>query len=406
MQLDKSKFIKTLIIIIITSFISIVGTCIVVYVKIDDYAHNILKAEIKNEDDDSYQIARNLINVKRMVKGLYLGEIDKEKMREGALKGYIEALGDEYTQYFTAEEMGTFEQKSESKYAGVGLYLSVSKDINRIVVVKVIEDTPADKAGFKMGDILLSVDGEVYTADTYEDCLKALKGTVGSTVKCLVQRDNDIVSLEAERAEISISQVYGEIIDKDKALITIDSFSEDVAEDFKNQLDELKSQGAKSVIIDLRNNGGGVVDRALDIAKMFVKKDSTLITRVSKTKKEVQDKQDGDPIYDMNVVVLINENTASASEILTCILKETYGAKIIGHTSYGKGVIQSVITLPGGAGLKITTHEYFSPNHNTINHVGIEPDIVCDIIEGKSYIISAPHDKDNQLKQAIDLLNK
>ena len=261
-----------------------------------------------------------------------------------------------------------------------------------------MKSSPAEEAGIQIGDVIEKIDGVAYTGKQLDEATKVLKAEEGTTATLTIRRDNEEKELTVVRRKITVQHVASEMLENNIAYIQIDSFDANVASNFEEQITSLMNNGATGIIIDLRNNGGGIVDEATGIADLFLDKGETiLITKSKKENNEEETKSERDPIVnDISVVILVNEATASASEILAGALKDNYGATIIGKQTYGKGVIQTLYTLTDGSGIKITTEEYYTPNHNQINEVGITPDIEVDITENE----------DTQLQRAIEELTK
>ena len=288
-------------------------------------------------------LVKTLETFKAMLEQKYIGEIDEEQLIEGAIKGYVEALGDPYTQYLTKDEMQEFKEETSGEYVGIGVYVTNYKVDNTILVVGVMKGSPALEAGMQAGDIIEKVDGVEYTGEQLSDATKVLKGSEGTTVKVTVLRDEKEIELNVTRKKITVDHVASKMLDNNIGYIQIDSFDDGVAKVSEEQLKKLKEQGAKGIIIDLRSNGGGIVDEATGIAELFLKKDDTILITEGKEKGEKETKSSKDPIIqDMPVVVLVNGGSASASEILAGALKDKYGATIVGTNTYGKGVIQTL----------------------------------------------------------------
>lgn len=275
---------------------------------------------------------------------------------------------------------------------------------NAIVVLRTIGDSPASKAGLLTGDIITKVDDQEYTGEQLNEAVKKMKGVAGTTVKITVLRDSKEIEFNITRENIKISHVSSNVLDNNIGYIKISSFEGGCANEFLEKYREIEKQNIKSLIIDLRFNGGGIVDEALNIAEFMVPKGKTLL--ITKDKKENEDvtvaKEDA--IINMPIVVLVNEYSASASEILAGILKEDVDAKLIGNTTYGKGVIQTVYTLSDGSGLKITTNEYYTPNHNKINKIGIEPTIKVELPDELKQVTNLSLEEDKQMQRAIEEL--
>lgn len=278
------------------------------------------------------------------------------------------------------------------------------KKTDKIMIVAPIKNSPAEKAGIKAGDLILAVDGQECTANDMNTISSKIKGEAGTIVKLKLQRGNDTIELEIKRESVTVNPVESKMLESNIGYIKFTSFDENTSEDFKKNFENLQKQGAKSLIIDLRNNGGGIVDEALKIADYITEKDSVLLYEVDKENKETIKKSQNDPIIKMPVILLTNENTASSSEILAGALKDLGKAKIVGTKTFGKGVIQEILTLPDGSGIKITTEKYLTPNKTEINKVGIEPDEKIELPENLENILEVEEKDDTQLQKAIQML--
>ena len=352
----------------------------------------------------SSSLAAKLAVIRNKIEEKYIGEIDENNLIDGAIKGYVSGLNDIYTEYFTADEMSSLTEDIEGEFVGIGVYMTKDAEKNLILVYSTIPGSPAEEVGLKTGDIITSVDGVECNGDDYDTITNRIKGIEGTKVKIGILRDGEELSFEIERRTVEIKHVTSQVLDNNIGYIYISSFEGDVSTQFENAYNDLKNQGITSLIIDVRNNGGGIVDESLDIAEMMTDKGQTLLIESDKNGEEEVIKSEKDKTITMPIVLLVNEYSASASEILAGILKEDVdNCTLIGNTTYGKGVIQTLYTLTDGSGIKITTNEYFTPNHNKINKIGIEPDIKVD-----DYLFSGTLDqeKDTQLKRAIEELNK
>ena len=233
-----------------------------------------------------------------------------------------------------------------------------------------------------------------------------IKGAEGTKVKLEIQRGQEIKTFEITRKKITTNPVIAEKLDNNIGYLEVTSFDENTAENFKSKYEELKAQGIDSLIIDLRNNGGGLVEEALKIADYIVPKGKELLVTVDKDGKEKVEKSKEDVLIDMPIVVLVNKNSASSSEILAGALKDLNEATIVGTTTYGKGVIQQFLTLRDGSGLKVTVEEYYTPNRTKINGVGIEPNEKIELPETITNPLTVERKDDTQLQKAIELLKK
>lgn len=390
---------KVVMLVILTVLITAIITTVAVYNALSN-----TNVKYITTSGDNSKISKTLQYYKSFIQEKYFGEMDEDKMLESAIKGYVEGLGDEYSEYITKEEMEDYMADATGKYVGIGVYISNNTKTNQIVVLAPMEGSPAEKAGIKSGDVISKVDGIEYKGEELSEASSKMKGEEGTKVKIEITRDEQKIELEVERKTIKVNHVEGKVLDNNIGYIQISTFDDGCYEEFKEKYNELSSQNIKSLIIDLRNNGGGIVDESINIADMMVDKDKTLLITAAKGGKEEITKSKTQKVIDMPIVFLVNEHTASASEILTVAVKENLeNVKVVGTKTYGKGVIQSIFTLSDGSGIKLTTNEYYTPNHNTINKVGITPDYEIEFPSGES-IYSIDEEKDPQLQKAIELL--
>lgn len=351
-------------------------------------------------------ISSSIASFRKIIDEKFLGNIDEEKVKQEAIRGYIKGLDDPYTEYMTKEEMEEFTSDVMGNFTGIGIYLTKDTEKNAVIVISPIKDTPAHKAGILPGDIITKVDGVSYTGEQLTEASNKIKGEVGSKVTLEILRDNKTLTFEITRENIKINHVESKVLENNIGYIEFNSFDDGCSKEFKNKLEELKKQNIKSLIIDIRSNGGGLVDEALDIADYIVEKDKTLLITVDKNQNEEITKAKTDPIIDVPVVLLMNETSASASEILAGALKDNGKVTIVGEKSYGKGVIQELLTLKDGSGLKITTNEYYTPNHNKINKIGITPDVEVVLSDELKEKLVLEEKDDTQLQKAIEILKK
>ena len=356
--------------------------------------------------EGSQDISQTLDTYRAVIDKYYLGDVDEESLKEGAIQGYIEGLGDPYTEYISKEDMEDYMEDTMGNFVGIGIYMVQDTETNQIMVLAPIKGSPAEKAGIQPGDYIVAVNGEPCTADDMTAISTKIKGEEGSTVKLQILRGEETLDFDITRENIIINPVEGEVLENNIGYIEFSSFDENTAKEFKTKFEELQAQGITSLIIDLRNNGGGIVDEALEIAGYIADKDSVLLYEVDKDDNETVEKNTSNPIINMPVIILTNENTASSSEILAGALKDLGKAKTVGTTTYGKGVIQQILTLPDGSGLKITTEKYLTPNRTEINEVGIEPNETVELPESVENVLNVDRSQDTQLQKAIEMLTE
>ena len=388
---------KIIMLIIITALMSSLITTIVIKEQV--MSSSSISSIVQNGGTTGIESA--LASIRTMLEDEYIGELDDEQMLEMAIKGYVAGVGDEYTEYYTPEEMSDQYDTAMGNYVGIGIYMVVSYEEGTITVLEPMEGSPAEAAGLKEGDMITKVEGTDVTIDNVSEMSDAIKGEEGTKVKLEIQRGEETFETQVERQRIEISHIESKMLENNIAYIQILDFDGGTAEEFKENYENLKSKGATSLIIDIRNNGGGVVDEAIDILEMICDRDSTLLIEKDKDGNETIIKSEEDPIIDIPIVVLTNNYSASASEILAGALKDNNKATIIGEKTYGKGVIQTLYSLTDGSGLKITTAEYCTPNRTSINKIGIEPDIEVKLPEDIEELTDG---NDTQLKRAIEEL--
>lgn len=332
----------------------------------------------------------------------YYGNIDKAALSDAAIKGMIESLGDPYSNYIDATETSDFDEQIYGYYVGIGTEITQNSK-NQFEITNIYENTPASKVDIQLKDIVLKVNNEDISGKSVSDVGKMIQGDIGTTVTLTLQRNEKIFDVTVTREKIDLISVNTQIFEKDNkriGYIKISNFASNTFNQFESALTELQSNNIESLIIDLRDNLGGQLDIAAQIASLFLTKDK-IVYQISNSDGIIQ------PIYSTGpgafqkpIVVLINGATASASEVLTAALKESANATVIGSKSYGKGTIQESYKLSTGATVKFTIQEWLSPNANSINGIGIQPDIEIASEENETFTL----ENDNVLQTAITVI--
>ena len=339
------------------------------------------------------------------IKDNYYGELDNEKLVDSAIKGMISAVGDEYTSYSDTDDADNFKQTVSGIYEGIGCTVGVNLD-NKIVVVDMFKDSPAEKAGLKVGDIIIKIDGEDFIGKSSTDMSNYVKSSKNSKVVLTIIRDEETMELDVERKKIEIPYVSGEVITKDDmkiGYIDISLFSSTIYDQFKRELEELEKENISGLVIDVRGNSGGYLSGVTDILNLFLKKGDVIYQLESGNKKQIK-KDTTKEKRDYPVAVLVNGGSASASEILASAIKESYNGFVVGTKTYGKGTVQQTTTLPDGSMVKYTVQKWLTPNGNWVNEVGVEP---TDTVElDISYAENPIMENDNQLQKALELVTK
>lgn len=326
------------------------------------------------------------------------GEIDKQKIIDGASKGLVEAVGDKYTEYMTSKEAEEF-NKSLSGDVGTGIGVELAKDGDSVKVVRVLAKNPAESAGILAGDVISKVNGEDVSKENTSEISKKIRGDAGTTVKIGVVRGNEKKEFSVTRAKIENPSV--ELTKKDGvATLSIYRFDSETGVLAKKYAEEIKNEGISKVILDLRGNGGGYVQAAKTVASLWLEKKALIVSEKtgSKTVEEIRATGDN-PLKGIKTVILLDGSSASASEIVAGALKEHKAAQIVGEKSYGKGSVQTTIDMPNGALLKVTIAKWFTPGGKNISNNGISPDVKVSAPKGESYLLN-----DIQKNKALEIL--
>lgn len=333
----------------------------------------------------------------------YYGELDKNSLVEGAVEGIISSVGDTFTSYADTDTTESFNEKINGSYEGIGCSVATYTD-GTIVVVSVFEDSPAKKAGLEVGDIILKVDGESYEGKNSTDISNYIKDSGKDKVVITIKRNDEEKDITINLSKVEIPYVNGEILeanDKKIGYISISLFAGTTYKQFENKLKELEKEDITGLIIDVRSNSGGYLSSVTDICSLFLNKGS-IIYQLEDTSGTVKKKDTTKEKRTYPVAVLINKESASASEILASAIKESYKGLVVGTNSYGKGTVQQTKKLLDGSMIKYTTQKWLTPDGNFINEVGVTPTNIVELSE--EYFENPSRSTDNQLQEALNLL--
>lgn len=333
----------------------------------------------------------------------YYGELDRDKLIDGAVEGMISSVGDTFTSYSDTDSTSSFAETINGSYEGIGCTVATLED-GTISVIDMFEDSPSYKAGLKVGDIILKVDGESYEGKNSNDISNYIKNSGKSKIVLTVKRDNEEKDISINLSKVEIPHVSGKVIEQDSkkiGYIKISLFASNSYKQFKNKLDELEKSNIDDLIIDVRDNSGGYLSSVTDICNLFLDK-GKVIYQLEDSKGKVKKKDTTKEKRKYDIVVLINGGSASASEILASAIKESYGGDIVGTNSYGKGTVQQTKKLLDGSMIKYTTQKWLTPDGNSINGVGVTPTKVVELNE--EYFNNPTTENDNQLQEAIKLI--
>ena len=393
-QFKLSEVIVLIIITLIIGFIIGLSLFKVALEKKDNITINSNDKELKKFVDNYNYIVNN-----------YYGDLDKKELIDNAISGMIESIDDPYTTYIDEESSNTFSTTLEGSFEGIGVEIVNDSDKN-IVVYSVIKGSPAEKAGVEPLDIIKSINGKSLEGIETSEFVSIVKTSENPVITLEIKRKEETITKEIKREKVTITSVESEIIEKqDKKIgyMYISIFANNTYSQFKKQLEELENKGIDSLIIDVRSNTGGHLTAVENILSLFL--DSSHIIYQTEDKNGIEKTYSkGNTTKQYKVVVLTNESSASASEILAATMKEEYGATLVGKHTYGKGTVQELKTLPDGEQYKFTTKKWLTPKGNWINGTGVEVDVEVEF--NKDYYENPTHDNDKQLQEAINTILK
>lgn len=321
-----------------------------------------------------YRQYKKLVSLSEKINEDFYKKPDKDMLETGIYKGLFAGLGDVYSAYYTKDEMKQLLEASSGKYVGVGMTVGADKETGRIRVESTFDKSPAKEAGIQKGDFIVRVDGKSYTYQEMDIAVKNMRGKAGTSVKISLIRGNRQIEKIVVRRQITIQTIESRVLENNLGYISIKSFDEDTADDFRSALKNLEAKNIKGLIVDVRDDGGGLLDVVENIADRLLGKAVIVYTQDNKGNKEYLRSSDKEKIS-IPIVVLTNGNSASASEILTGAILDNKAGISVGTTTYGKGLVQQVVPLRDGTGYKLTTAQYFTPNGSYINEKGIKPTI-------------------------------
>ena len=353
---------------------------------------------VKNLTNSKY--LNEFVNSYNNIIDNYYDDIDEDALVDAAINGMLNYLGDPYTTYLDESNTNLLTDSLSGTYEGIGVKVTNTEE-NKILITNVLDDSPASKSGILVGDIISKIDGTDLNGKTANDAVNLIKSNNTNNVELEISRDGEIINYILEKSNLYIPSIYKEIFnqnDKKVGYIQISKFSDTVYNQFNKELTSLEESNIDSLIVDLRNNTGGYLSGATNIAEIFLEKGKIIYSLESKMDKEdIKDTSEEHRNY--KVFVLINHSSASASEVLASALKYSYGATLVGTTSYGKGKVQKTSKLNDGTMYKYTSAKWLTPNGDCVDEVGIVPDIVVELSE--KYVDEPTFENDNQIQTAI-----
>ncbi len=387
-KMKKRAFVLTLVSVVLAAALA---TCGVLYFCSDAVGLKLVESDNYEKMEDISEKYNKLYNLQNIINENFLWETDEKAQFDAMYKALVDSLGDEYSVYMNEKETKAWNSYVTGVFTGVGITISQNKK-GDIVVRSVMEGGPADVSGMKEKDIILKVDGKKYK--NIDEAAAALRGKEGSQVKVTIARGDKTETISVVRGQVEEQSVFSKVIDGKYGYIRIASFEKSTAKQFATEVAGFEKKGLSGMIIDLRMNTGGLMDQSIEIADMLLPECTIIHTEDGKGEKEYYN-SDG-KCTKLNYVLLVNEYSASASEILAAAVKDNKGGKIVGVKTYGKGIIQSSQVFEDHTGLRLTTMQYLSPKNHKIHGVGIAPDYEVKL--------PAKSKTDKQLEKAIELL--
>lgn len=363
------------------------------------YSNGIGSAAAGDNTIITKEVAKKAESIQKVIDAYYLEEENVEDVKEGVYKGMVDALGDPYSVYFTKEEYDAFKESYTGEYCGIGASLLQDADTGIITIVKAFDGSPAKEAGMMTDDILYKVNGEEVTGQDLTEVVSKVKGLENTTVEITILRDSKEIEMEVTRKTISIPTVESKMLENNIGYILISEFDEVTTSQYAEAYNSLQSQGMNSLIVDLRNNPGGGLSVVAEILDTILP-EGMIVYHEDKNGYREEYKSDEEHKIDIPMAVLVNGNSASASEIFAGAVKDYGIGTLIGTKTFGKGVVQQMIDLGDGSAMKVTISKYYTPSGVCIHGTGIEPDIELEF-DSEAY---KKDETDNQLQKAIEVL--
>lgn len=382
--------------------VAIVLVCFAVYTRQEPLAE---AKNSKTETVSKVEVERKVKTIESLIDKYYIEEVEKQTLVNGVYDGIMASLGDNYADYYTKEEFESLMESTNGEYCGIGAYVSQNMKTGIITIVKPFMDGPAYKAGLLPGDIIYKVNGKEVTGKDLTEVVKDMKGIEGTKAELTIMREGEDKPLEFKivRKMVESPTTEYEMLSNNIGYISVSSFEVVTAKQFRNAVDTLEKKGAKGLIIDLRNNGGGVLDTATDMLDRVLP-DKLLVYEEDRFGKKKEHFGKDGLQYKKPIVILMNGESASASEVFAGALQDYGAASIVGTTSFGKGIVQSVIPLQDESAIKLTVAKYYTPKGRNIHGIGLTPDVEVELNKDLKKKVEIKKSEDNQLQKAIKVL--
>lgn len=356
--------------------------------------------------ENSYQNLNKLAIIHEKINQDFMEEVEDETILDGMYKGMLESLNDPYSRYYTKEEYAELNESNSGSYCGIGAVVAQDSKTGNIYIVKAYEGGAAKEAGLVSGDSITKVDGKSVEKEELADVVERMKGKEGTTVEveCYIAKSKTYQTFTMERRNVEVPSVEYQMLEDDIGYIQVSGFKETTANQFSEALDKLEEKNMKGLIIDLRDNGGGLLDTVVDMMSRMLPEKKEIVSVKDKNGKGTTYYSSDDKTFDKPLVVLVNENTASASEVFSGAVQDYKLGKLVGTTTFGKGIVQTVMGLFDDSAIKLTTAKYYTPNGRNIHKTGLDPDIEIELDEKLQQKGIYSMDEDNQLQKGIQVL--
>ncbi len=341
--------------------------------------------------------AIRLFRAMQIIKARYVEDVPVDTLMTGAIKGMVNSLGDPHSIYMDAKMYKEFMIETEGSFGGVGIVLGAKEKV--LTVISPIEGTPGEKAGIKSGDEIVKIDGQDTKGLALDEAVSKIRGPEGTQVTLTIRRGQEVKDYTLTRSNIQIKTVSGKMLPDHIGYIRLSMFNENTGSDLMKKYQELEKEGMKAIVLDLRDNPGGLLDESVKVANKFVPKGPvvSVITRDGRRDTSTSNLE----AVKYPCVVLVNGGSASASEIVAGAIQDTGSGTLVGTKTYGKGSVQTLMRLDGGAAIKLTIAKYYTPNDRSINGIGIEPDVKVELPE---HAQPGQEVKDIQLDKAVEIV--
>lgn len=351
------------------------------------------------------EVIEKIDTLMQVIDYYYLYDYDEGEMIDAIYKAVMDSLGDPYSIYYTEEEYNSFLESSSGSYCGIGVVVQQNVQTGIVTAVRPYQNCPGYEAGIRPGDLILAVGGTEITGMDLNAAVALIRGEEGTSVTITLQRDDEVFDVEVTRRQIDVETVTYRMLDDNIGYIQVDEFDEVTAKQFSEALDTLIDQGMEALVIDIRDNPGGLLNVVVDMLDEILP-EGVIVSVKDKNGKTEEYRSDAETKLEVPLAVLVNGNSASASEIFAGAVKDYGVGTIVGTTTFGKGIVQTIFSLNDGTGMKLTIEDYYTPSGKSIHKIGVSPDVEIDLPDELKVLVDIPEDEDTQLQKAIEILKE